>query len=218
MRRGIFVVSNRVQQVSLAKSSKMVDEIVKLKEDLKKRLDLLVSMNERPHTHINDLFSALRNEIDCDAEKLISGDEKDSGSSDESTTSDRDEKDVKSVNETRRTFMKVLDESERKLLDKLAKWDSSVGSAKLAGIGQKIETMFKASSDDSVDGKLNDFENYYEQLVVEIVEETNRLEKCLLDGQSFIYIESEFLGSGELGCFIHLQEDYLSKEETTCLK
>ena len=194
----------------------MLEEISRLKADLKKRLDFLISMNEASHAYLNEHFKSIRNEIDLDVETIISHL---SESNKDEAKLEIEEK-IASINTTREKCIQLIDESERKLLDKLETMDSKATSARCAELSDRIETLFPADPDDSHRTKMNDFEDRYEELALEILAETNKLEKCLLDSQSFIYIDSVLLDSreGEMGCLIHLVEDYLSREEIICLK
>ena len=192
----------------------MVEEILKLKENLEKRLDVLVSLNEASFAYLNDFFGELRREVDFDAETII--DRLSNGRN----IYQNIEKRIASVHEIRQRYILATEKCEQSLLEKLETRDFSATSEKCTELAERIDNLFNGAFEGSKDAKMTDYEDRYEELALEILTETNELEKCLLDGQSFIYIESKLYESKQqdMGCLIYLPEDYLSKEEITCLK
>ena len=150
----------------------MSEEYVsKLQEDLRKKLDRLSWMHNEPALFVAEHFAELRNQVDLDAEELLSeiqSVKRDTGKAPK----------VSDMNETRLEFIRILEELEKRTGHQTK--PESPASEVYASFEQRIDAFkdFKKS--------LDDLDESYIQLAREIITETDRLEQRLLGEQTII--------------------------------
>ena len=157
--------------------SGVIDNYVQqLQEDLLKKLNHLNRMRYDPSLHVAEHFAELRRQVDLDAEKLLSEIES------VKHYAGNAPKEFK-VNETRLELIRILDELEKRtgLLSK-----PQVASSEFYASLEKKINAFKDST-----RSLDELEDSYVQLVHEIINETNELEKSIFGEQTIVYLPSK---------------------------
>ena len=181
------------------------EEIVKLSDDLRKKLNRLGSMIDRPLMHVIEYFSDLRFRIDLDAETLIKDfDEK-----------EEDEEEVKHVNETRDEFLRILKVLEESLLKKLSSTDLPDECREKFGALKKRTEHFEKTL--IREGDIGEIEEAYVKLALDLINEKNEVERRLLGEQSIFYYSSKDHAT-QLGLLIYFPDDYLSQEDLSSLR
>ena len=178
----------------------MDDYVLKLHEDLRKRLDRLCWMHNEPALHMSEYFAELRRQVDFDAEQLISEIQSVKYDSWE-VPKDSD------VNETRLEFIRILNELEKRTGHQPK--PETVSSKAYLSLEQRVDAFKDSSS------SLDDLEETYVQLAQEIIDETNQLEKRILGEQTIIYWLHE--DEIELGSLVYLSDVFLNRQKIECL-
>ena len=172
--------------------------ITELQDDLKSRLRALCWMHDLPGQFVNDHFAQIRREIDSDAESALSHLKE--------HRVDKS-KEIETLNEQWKRFIEFLNEAETGLMMKIS--GSSWSSAEMY---QSLKTKI-----DQFEETAPDHEEAYEQLVWELMKETNRMEKTILGNQTIFYFQVREVG--KLGTLVRLPPyETLSGHEIFALK
>ena len=175
----------------------MRDIVTKLGYDLRDKLDTLRRIHEQPALYLGDYFFDLRNEIETKTEEQQAAGK---GAYNES--------------ETRRMFIDILNEIEAGLMA----FQPSVKDADSIEACAALERRFADFEASSVSVDIAELEDIYIDLAVEIVSETNRLERSLFREQTVIYKRPPKEAKQNVGRIYYFGEDYFSPEEVACIK
>ena len=190
-------------------------EALTLRGDLLAKLELLQQWTEIPEFKINEYFNDIRNEVDAASELLLV---------------DASNEKASKINEIRVEMIKQLETYEKQFVEKikLSRDDPNqikiiINSTKrIEHIRQKTEELgasIQADQEDQNRDKLGDIEDQYERIFFEILKETYKLEKRLLDGQSIFFVAARMDHDKNLfGLLVRLEDDHLNKDEINCLK
>ena len=181
----------------------MDDERVRLGQDLVEKLDALFAVYEQPIVRVDGYFSDLRNQIDFEAEGLLERFETGVG----------DVEQVESFHETvnsdRERYIAILKEIEAKIVKQLPA-ETRQASEAYASLIQRVEEFKTAAEAD-----ISALEDNYVRLALEIMDETNELERRTLGNQTVIFSCSKY--EMKLGPLIHLTHDFLNQDEIDAL-
>ena len=112
----------------------------------------------------------------------------------------------------RAQFLQILKNIEQELLSHLKSPIESKSSVEVyASLKQRIEQLAARKDVD-----INQYEDEYDRLALEIYDETNLLEKKLLSNQAVAYIGTT--KEEELGCLIYVSDCHLNMHEINCIK
>ena len=178
----------------------MSEQAITLKQDLEKKLDKLCFIQDQTTLHVTEEFYELRNKIDIDAEEVLQ----------RLRASKHDEQsdEVVVVNKTREEFIGILRELEKRCLDQLSEANKSNSAEQYAHFKEKIGSL-KDLSEDRI-------EQAHKELVLEIIEETDQLEKRLLGEETLFYVSSRH--RNKLGCLVYIGEVRLKRHEVEVLQ
>lgn len=178
-----------------------MDEKLKLTNDLKKKLDHLFFVNERPALHLSYKFDDIRNKIDIDAEQilqLMAKSKQPTAKSIETRT-----------NEARTSFIKILKDMESRLQANLPPKSSA---EEYLALEKRVEEFTSSGSFDDI----YELEDRYLELALAILEQTNKLEKQIFAGETIVYLSSK--SSRNIGPLVRLAGHYLVTEELSVLQ
>ena len=123
-------------------------------------------------------------------------------------------KKTEEVNEARCEFLRTLKMLEKSLHAQLLANESKELDQAYVDLERRVvgfRNTVVSQEDD-----LNEAEDTYVQLALEIREMTNREESKLIDGQTIFYVSSGH--KNQLGNLVHLTGVYLTQEEIDCLR
>ena len=167
-----------------------------LRQDLLSKLESLQLWNEFPELKLADYFD----EILC--EDLL--------------TKANAEQALK-VSEKRAEFMRELDTQQQLLLEKASSARNGQDSVPAYGTTTTYEQLRQTI--EAIEGLPSRAEEQYERIFHELMRQTHKLEKQLLAGQSFFFVEmTRSLDRNVFGILVRMQNDYLSQHEIFCLK
>ena len=182
----------------------MATDVLKLKQDLSKKVEKLRSMSLLPFVHINDHFQSIRSDIDSTTETYLS----------ELEESDERAKMVSKLNSLREEMIQELNKHESELIGLADQPNNEAARTeaieKCDLIEKQIEAIFTEARYDEM--SMNDLEDEYERLAWQVIDQTNRLESVLMSSRSFIFIKSE----GDMvkpGVLVVFLSDYLDPAE-----
>ena len=179
----------------------MLDEKLKLANDLKKKLDHLFFVNEQPALHLSYRFDDIRNKIDIDAEQILQ------------VMAETESQAVRALetrtNEVRANFIKILKEMESRLQANLA---PTTSAEEYKALEKKVEEFTSSESFDDI----YELEDRYLELALAILEQTNKLEKQIFAGETIVYLSSK--SSRNIGPLVRLAGHYLVTEELSVLQ
>ena len=182
----------------------MESDFLKLKQDLTKKVEKLRSMSILPFVHINDHFQSIRADIDSTTETLLSQLEE----------SGDKEKMVSKLNSLRDEMITELSKQESELLSLADEPGSEAARTKTIEncdlIENQIEAIFTEERDDTI--SMNDLEDEYERLALQVIDQTKRLECVLMSNRSFIFVKSE-RGMVKPGVLVIFLTDHLDPVE-----
>ena len=177
----------------------MSEEKVRLNSDITAKINYLLFMIQKPALHIANFFYEIRNTIDYDAERLIYY-----------YRETNQYTHFVEISERRTAFIRILESLEKLIIANL---DKTLNSFKDIGFYslRKKAANFLAQS-----GEINDIEEVYVQLALDIYKATAKIEKRLIGEQTIVFIESKKMHT--FGSLIHIQDAYLPENEIICLK
>ena len=191
----------------------MNEEISELQADLRDKFEALCLMHDQPALFISEYFSNNRYKIDIDAETALESlkkKEKPPGKESYIRPYDENTRNKLSIaiNQQRTKFIDFLNQIEQKLLTKLDSRPKAESSQVYADMKQQIDQFTVTPCQDA---GLSDFEDQYVRIAWQIIEETLKLEKQLLDNQTSFYIPSR--AEKKLGNLLHMPDVCLNSEE-----
>ena len=174
-------------------------------DDLKRKLDHLHLIKKLPALFLAQRFDSIINSIDLDAEQIMSDFGKDSNQ--ESKTGE--------VNETRCEFVRILKLLEKDLQARLL---TNGGTRELgedfASLSDRVEAFRKLTA--GHEGDINDLEDSYADLILEIREMVNAEERSIFGNQSIFYVSSK--DPSKLGSLFHFEDVCLTNEQIELVK
>ena len=138
----------------------------------------------------------LRNKINYDTEQLLGN-----------TLAGHFEQALTKWNDKRDQFERILERFQDLLLRRIPKASAGTGEASLR---KRLEQFIESASE------LDKLEDVYLRLALDIIDETNRLEERLFNGQQIVYVESA--DSDWLGSLVVFGQDFLNRQEIACLR
>ena len=180
----------------------MHNEILHMKEDLKKKCDQLHLLNEKPLMPINQYFDSIINEIDYEIEASLYE------SSEEGSSYDFDLDRLQLIADVKQKEYLIqtsLISNEQEKTEKRQKYNTIEG---------QIEEIFSEENEEQL--SLSDFEDHYEKIVLQLLDEKRELERTIMSNQTFIYAPSEDHKDG--GRLLHIEGHFLDSIEIECFK
>ena len=201
----------------------MSDEISELKEDLLKKFDRLCLIQAQPALFVTERFDEIRYEIDFDAERIIESSrenqESDQKSSDSDSSDDDNDDSIAQkedlqdfINGLREGYIHVLKTREESILEYLSN-SYATEQRGFSALKQKVDDFISRSSAGS---KLDELEDEYIRLALDIVNETRLLERAAFHSQTIFYLKSTMPNT--FGKLVHLADEYFNSEEIEMLK
>ena len=174
-------------------------------------LDRLLEARMTPALCISQKLGDVVNRIDSDAERLL---EKDAGNV-EST---------EQVNAARCEFIRIVRVFEKRLLKrletnetkKLEDSSETLYHESFEALKERVEKFQSTSVDKEND--INDLEDLYGQLVLELEEMTNNEESSVFDNQSMFYVSSTNTVRESFGNLLHIKGVTLSEGQIDFLR
>lgn len=183
--------------------------IIKMNDDLKRKLDNLFGMKMQPSLHLSKRFDEIISKIDYDAERIMLDLENKSKAS--ATECQETEK----VNDARFEFVRILRVLERNLRTQLLTNQPKKLDHAFLTIEQRAKELRELTVGQEVG--IYDLEDAYLQLILDITEMENAEESKLFAKQTICYMSST--QQTELGSLYHLTDVFLTDEQLLgCLK
>ena len=167
------------------------DYVSKLQNDLMTKFNHLCLMHNEPALHVSEHFAELRNRVDLDAEKQI-----------EVAREKGDEEAINQVNGKRMEFIRILQELEKRI--GFQPKPETESNEIFASLEKTVKAFTHSSS-----CLLDDLEDLYVQLVREIYNEIDRVEKRIFGDQTIIYKPHQ--DQSELGSFIYFNDVFIRR-------
>ena len=174
-------------------------------DDLRRKMDHLHLIKKLPALFLAQRFDSIINSIDYDAERIMS--EIGNDSKQESVTQE--------VNEARCEFVRILKLLEKDLQARLL---TNGGTRELgedfASLSDRVEAFRKISA--GQEGDINDLEDSYADLILEIREMVNAEERNIFGNQSVFYVSSA--DQSKLGSLFHFEDVNFTNEQIELMK
>ena len=180
----------------------MSEYVLKLRDDLKAKLDHLSWMHNEPALFVSDLFDDLRSYVDFDAEKLL-------GKIQQATNDSENIPNESDVTATRLEFIRILVELEKRI--NICPKPQTTSSEAYAYLEQRINAFKDLTC------SLDDLEDSYVQLALELVDETERVEKRLIGEETIIYWPSKDKDR-RLGSLVYFGDLFLTYRDFDIMK
>ena len=175
-------------------------------DDLRRKMDHLYLIKKLPALFLAQRFDSIINSIDLDAERIMSEfDGKDPNQ--ESKTQE--------VNEARCEFVRILKLLEKDLQTRLSTNGTKELGEDFASLSDRVEA-FRKISEAGHEGDINDLEDSYADLILEIKEMVNAEERSIFDNQNIFYVSSR--DPSKLGSLFHLEDVNLTNEQIEFVK
>lgn len=165
-------------------------------QDLRRRLDSLFVMNMQPALHLSKKFDHIVNRIDYEAELMLMDSPKRFGIKSPSN---------KEINEARCEFIRILRLLENKLNARLLANETKEPGEDFDVLEKRVKEF-----QDSEEGDINDLEDSYVKLVLDITQMANAVESNIFGCQTILYVSCGSI----LGSLFHLTDVYLTNEQT----
>ena len=192
-----------------------IDLKMEIDKDLKLKMDLLHSMKTLPLHHLSQRFEDTIRSIDHDAEKLILKQRKYLAFLKDTDDSEASSEVIKKVDEARCEFVRILKAVESQLLTRLLSTEPSELGDDFVTLENRVDQFREMSLSQETD--INQIEDCYGQLSLEIREMVNAEESKIFDNQTIFYL-SEFAAPLSLGRLFHLRCVTLSNEQIQFLR
>ena len=174
------------------------EDKLKMDQDLERRLDHLYGMLMQPSFHLAKTFDEIRSYVDYDAERI--------------QINEDDSAVYSNIQDARLEFIRILNAIEERLRSRL--------SNKPPGTNEAYESLEKRVNEfmetPCVPERLNDLEDEYVQLALELIEQTNAQEKEIFDNQTVLYRSSG--DQSKLGNLVHVGDVCLTREEISVMR
>ena len=182
----------------------------RMDQDLSQKLNSLFVMRMQPALHLSKWFDDVINKIDYDAELIMMGD----GAVTYSPDSTESPAATSKVNEARCEFIRILKLLEQNMQTQLLANETKEPGKVFAILQERVKeirsTPFSSKDD------INDLEDSYVGLVLEIREMARAEESKIFGNQTIFYLNSR--RPSELGSVFHLTGVFLTSEEIDFLK
>ena len=182
------------------------DQKAKMDDDLRRKLDRLCSMKLQPALHLSQRFDSIISSIDFDAESIL----------------DALGNDAKKPGKQRQTLSKTNEDSRFEFIRILKLLETSLHARLLPNeVGKdftELEDRVKEFGKMSVgrDGGINQLEDAYIQLVLEITEMMKAEEIKIFGNQTIFYLSSD--QRNRLGDLYHFTGVFLTDEQIECAR
>ena len=178
------------------------ERVAKLGKDLDSKFAQLKSLYHHPRLFLTEFFYDLRNEIDYAAEKQLS------------LLTHQETTVANEINQTRMMLIQELTKHENTALEKLTAPRGEEDMTKFETFEQRISKF----NPEHTKPDLSEFEDEYEELVIDLLDEVKERERQLLSNQTFIYFPSTGEWRKSCGLLVHLPDDFLTRVEIQALR
>ena len=175
-------------------------------DDLKQKMDHLYLIKKLPALFLAQRFDSIINSIDLDTERIMA----ESGGKDSNQESESRE-----VNEARCEFVRILKLLEKDLQARLSTNGTRELGEDFACLSDRVEA-FRKISEAGHEGDINDLEDSYADLILEIREMVNAEERSIFGNQNIFYSSSR--DQSKLGSMFHLEDVNLTNEQIEFVK
>ena len=179
-----------------------------MEEDLGRMMDRLCLMKLQPALYLSQKFDSIINAIDLDAERILME------LVENSTMIGSEPEAASKMNEARCEFVRILKLLEQSLQTRLAIGGKRELVGRFRDLQERVQ-KFQSTPFSSGDD-INELEDSYTQLVLELTEMTNTEQSNIMGNQTVFYLSSN--EPRILGSLFHLTGVYLTTEEIDCLK
>ena len=180
----------------------------KMDDDLKRKLDNLFRIKMQPSLALSERFDDIISQVDYDAEKILYDLQT------EQPPSASGLQESEKVNGSRVELVRILKVLERSIRSQLLPNQSKELDRAVEAIEKRTHVFLKTTVSPEAD--INDLDDSYEQLIVEITEMANAEESKLFGNQSIFYLRSA--NKREFGSLYHLTDVFLTKDQIGCLE
>ena len=188
--------------------ARMEDDLkLRMNQDLQNKLDRLCLMKLQPALYLSHKFDDIISKIDYDAELLMN----ELGSREKPV---KNEPTTLQVNEARCELIRILKIVAENLRAQLLENESKEIDQDFVALQEKIE-LFQGTPFSSGDD-INDLEDSYVQLLLEVTKMSDFQESRIFGGQTIFYLSSN--GENKFGCLFHLADVYFTKEQIEYLR
>ena len=181
---------------------------VKMDQDLRKRLDRLFLMKTQPRLHLSNQFDEIISKVDYDAERLMLELESDP------TPYMEGEQSAEEVNRARCEFVRIFEVLRNNLYTRLLATQTVPLDETFKAVDKRVNEFLQMNLSQGRD--INDLEDGYVQLVLEIREMSNEEESKIFNNQSIFYLSSDV--KRRFGGLFHLTGVCLNTEQIGCLE
>ena len=174
-------------------------------QDLKRKMDHLHLIKKLPALFLAQSFDSIINSIDFDAERIMA----EYGGKDSNQESE-----TQMVNEARCEFVRILKLLEKDLHARLSANGTRDLGEDFASLNDRVEAFRKKSA--GHEGDINDLEDSYSDLILQIREMANAEEKSIFANQNIFYVSSK--DPSKLGSLFQLEDVNLTNEQIEFVK
>ena len=176
----------------------------KMDDVLKQKLDHVFSIKMQPALYLSKRFDSIVSSIDLDAEQIM-------------RKLGQHSEEASKVNNARCEFIRILKATEKNLQTRvLANEPLTRQPGEAFEALEKRVKEFRETSISQGDDGINDLEDTYGQLVVEIAEMDNAEDADIFGNQTMFYWSSD--GQRELGSLFHLSTVTLTLGQLDCMR
>ena len=180
----------------------------RMNDDLGRTLDRLCMMKLQPALYLSQKMDSVINNIDLDAERILLALGEDSANAESQLEA------AAKVNEARCEFVRILKALEQGLQARLTTGGTKKLDKGFLDLQERVKEF--QSTPFSSEDDINDLEDSYVQLIVDINDMTNDAESKIFGNQTIFYLNSR--RPSELGSLFHLADVYLTNEQIDCLR
>ena len=191
----LWVLKNRQQRMEDS-----VAYVSKLQADLRTKLDRLCWTHNEPALHVAEHFAELRSQVDYDAERVLNEIQP-------NRNEKVDSKEMAKVDRVRVEFIRILQELEKRIGERLSNTKPRAHSIEVyVSMQQRVNAFLDDSS-----RSLEDLDDLYIQLAREIIAEIDRIEKSYFGEQTIIFLPSK--GKNRLGSLVYFGDIFLNPRQ-----
>ena len=180
----------------------------KMDQDLRKKLDRLFLMKTQPSLHLSNQFDEIISKVDYDAERLMVELESDP------TPYMEGEQSAEEVNGARCEFVRIFEVLRKNLHTRLWATQTVPLDETFKAVDKRVNEFLQMNLSQGHD--INDLEDCYVQLVLEMREMSNEEESKIFNNQSIFYLSSDT--ERRFGGLFHLTGVCLNIEQIGCLE
>ena len=188
--------------------ARMEDDLKsRMVRDLKNKFESLCLMKMQPQLHLSERMNEITNRIDYDAELLIAELEANTEPTENAPTSLQ-------INEARCELVRILKIVAENLHLRLLENASNELESAFVSLQERVDEF--ESTPFTPEDEINDLEDSYVKLVLDITEMANSVENRIFGGQSIFYLSST--EENKLGRLFHLTDIFLTADQKEYLR